>query len=76
MNDLSDAVICNIANYADGTIFCCKFDKESDLWQQLELAFELESCLRDTADWGRKRLVDFNAGKVNFCFNNLITLVL
>ena len=33
----------------------------SDLWQQLELASELESDLRDTVDW--KWLVDFNAGK-------------
>ena len=33
------------------------------LWQQLELASELESDLRDTVDWGRKWLVDFNAGK-------------
>ena len=33
------------------------------LWQQLELASELESGLRDTLDRGRKRLVDFNAGK-------------
>ena len=31
--------------------------------QQLELASELESHLRDTVDWGRKWLVDFNAGK-------------
>ena len=27
------------------------------------MASELESDLRDTVDWGRKRLVDFNAGK-------------
>ena len=33
------------------------------LWQQLELASELESALRDTVDWGKKWLVDFNAGK-------------
>ena len=33
------------------------------MWQQLELASELESNLRDTVDWGRKWLVDFNAGK-------------
>ena len=26
----------------------------SDLWQQLELASELESDLRDTVDWGRR----------------------
>ena len=31
--------------------------------QQLELASELESDLRDTVDWFRKWLVDFNAGK-------------
>ena len=35
----------------------------SDLWQQLELASELESDLRDTVDWCRRWLVDFNAGK-------------
>ena len=33
------------------------------MWQQLELASELESDLRDTVDWGKKLLVDFNAGK-------------
>ena len=31
--------------------------------QQLELASELESDLRDTVDWDRKWLVDFNAAK-------------
>ena len=40
-----------------------KCDQASDLWQQLELASELESDLRDTVDWGKKWLVDFNAGK-------------
>ena len=38
-------------------------DQISDLAQQLELASELESNLRDTADWDRKWLVDFNTGK-------------
>ena len=38
-------------------------DHASDLWQQLELAPELEFDLGDTMDWGRKWLVDFNAGK-------------
>ena len=33
------------------------------MWQQLELASELESDLRDTLDCGKKWLVDFNAGK-------------
>ena len=40
-----------------------KCDQPSDLWQQLELTSELESDLRDTVDWGKKWLVDFNAGK-------------
>ena len=40
-----------------------KCDHVSDLWQQLELAFVLESDLQDTVDWGRKRLLDFKAGK-------------
>ena len=31
--------------------------------QQLGLASELESDLQGTVDWGRKWLVDFNAGK-------------
>ena len=35
----------------------------SDLWQQLELTFELEFDLQDTAEWGKKWLVDFNPGK-------------
>ena len=63
INDLPDDVICNIANYADDTTLYSKCNQTSDLWQQLELASELESDLRDTVDWGRKWLVDFNAGK-------------
>ena len=37
------------------------------------MASELESNLRDTVDWGRKWLVDFNAGKtqlVSFDWSN------
>ena len=63
INDLPDDVICTIAIYADDTTLYSKCDQASDLWQQLELASELESDLRDTVDWGRKWLVDFNAGK-------------
>ena len=63
INDLPDDVICNIAIYADDTTLHSKCDQASDLWQQLELASELESDLQDTVDWGRKWLVDFNAGK-------------
>ena len=63
INELPDDVICDIAVYADDTTLYSKCDQVSDLWQQLELASELESDLRDTVDWGRKWLVDFNAGK-------------
>ena len=63
INDLPDDVIYNIAIYADDTTLYSKCDQASDLWQQLELASELESDLPDTMDWGRKWLVDFNAGK-------------
>ena len=48
-----DDVICDIAIYV---ILL-------SMWQQLKLASELESDLRDTVDWGKKWLVDFNAGK-------------
>ena len=48
INDLLDNVICNIAIYADDTTLYSKCDQASDLWQQLELASELESDLRDT----------------------------
>ena len=35
------------------------------MWQQLELVAELEFDPQDTVDWGRKWLVDFNAGKTH-----------
>ena len=75
INDLPDGVICDIAIYADDTTLYSKGDRASYLWQQLEVASELESDLRDTVDWGKKWLVDFNAGKtqlVSFdrCNNN------
>ena len=63
INDLPDDGICNIAICADDTTLYSKCDQASDLWQQLELSSELESDLRDTVDWGRKWLLDFNAGK-------------
>ena len=43
VNDLSDDVICNIDIYADDTTLYSKCDQTYDLWQQLELASELES---------------------------------
>ena len=45
INDLPDDVICNIAIYADDTTLYSKCHQASDLWQQLELASELESDL-------------------------------
>ena len=63
INDLPDDVIFDIAIYADDATLYSKCDWASDLWQQLELASELEYDLRDTVDWGKKWLVDFNAGK-------------
>ena len=45
INDLPDDVICNIAIYADDTTLYSKCNQASDLWQQLELASELESDL-------------------------------
>ena len=43
--DLYDDVICNISIYADDTTFYSKYYLASDLWQQLEMATELESDL-------------------------------
>ena len=63
INDLPDDLICSIVIYADDSTLYSKCDQASDLMQQLELASELESDLGDTVDWGRKWLVDFNAGK-------------
>ena len=61
INDFPDGVICSIPIYADDTTLYSKCDQTSDLWQQLKLAFKLESDLRDILDWGRKWLVDSNA---------------
>ena len=62
INDVPN-VICNITIYADDTTLYSKCDQASDKWQQLELASELESDLRDNVDWGKKWLFDFNAGR-------------
>ena len=66
-------MICDIAIYADDTTLYSKCDWASNLWQQFELASELESDLRDTMNWGKKWLADFNAGKtqlVSFDWSN------
>ena len=46
-------------------------DRASDPWQQLELASELAFDLRNTVDWGRKWLVDYNAGKTQLVLFDL-----
>ena len=40
-----------------------KCNQASNLWQQLELASELQSDLQETVDWAKKWLVDFKAGR-------------
>ena len=73
INDFPDDVICNIDIYVDDTTLYSICDQASDPGQQLELACELESDLRDTVNWGKKWLVDFNAGKtqlVSFDWSN------
>ena len=56
INDLPDDVICNIAIYADDTTLYSKCDRASDLWQKLELAFELEFHFNA----GKTQLVSFD----------------
>ena len=54
-------------------ILLSKCDLASDLWQQFELASELESDLRDTVGLDKKWFVDFSAGKtqlVSFDWSN------
>ena len=73
ISDLPDNIICNFAIYPDDTTLYSKCDQVSDLWQQLELASELESDLQDTVNWGKKWRVDFNTGKtqlVSFDWSN------
>ena len=70
INDLPDDVISDIAIYADDTTLHSKCDQASDLWQQLELASELESG-------ARSGLLISVLGKLNwFRLSGLITLVL
>ena len=63
INDLPGDVICDIAIYTDDTTLYSTCDQASDLLQQTEFTFELESDLRDTSGRGKRWLVAFNAGK-------------
>ena len=75
INDPPDNAICNIAIYTDDTTFYSKCDQASDLWQQLELASELESDLQDIGV--RSGLLISMLGKLSwFHLTGLITMVL
>ena len=63
INVVPDDVICNIAIYTDDATLYSQCGQASNLWQQLESGSELESDQQDLMDWGRKWLVDFNAGR-------------
>ena len=63
ISDLPNDVICNILIYADDTALYSKCEQASDLLQQLELASELNSDLRDIVDLGTKRLGNFSSDK-------------
>ena len=77
INGLPDDVIRDIAIYTDDTTPYSKCDRASDLWQQLELAAELESNLRDTVDLARSSFLISKPGKLNwFLLTRLIILVL
>ena len=77
INDLPANAIRDIGIHAIDTALYSRCDQVSDLWQQLELASELESDLRETLDWGKKWLVGLNAGKLSwFRLTGLITMVL
>ena len=57
INDFPDDAICNIAIYADDATLYCICDQASDLWQQLELASETKSDLRNTTGAGNGLLI-------------------
>ena len=68
-------VICDTTIYADDTTLYCKCDQASDLRQELELAFELESDILWTKI--RSGLLISVLGKLNwFCLTSLMRLFL
>ena len=76
INDLHDDVVCNIAVYADTTLYS-KCDQASDLWQQLKLAFEHELIYEALwAGVGSGLLISTLEKLSWFCLTSLIKLVL
>ena len=70
-------MLSNSAIYADETALYFMCDQASDLWQQLELASQIESDVGDIVDWGRKLVLISMLGKRSwFYLTGLITLVL
>ena len=77
--------MCNIVIYTDDTTLYSNCDQGSDLWQQLELASELESDLRYTVDRGkifieyfkntffRKQYLGAASARKRFIFNGNVT---
>ena len=79
INDLPDDVICDIAIYADDTTLYSKCDQASDLWQQLELASELEADLIYKTLWTGVRsglLISMLEKPIWLRLTGLITMVL
>ena len=79
INELPDDVICNIAIYADDTTLYSKCDQASNLWQQLELASELEADLIYKTLWTGVRsglLISMLEKPILLRLTGLITMVL
>ena len=76
-NDLPDDVICNIAICADDTSLYSKCDEASDLWQQLNLASELNLIYKTLwNEVGSGLLISMLENLNWFRLVSLITLVL
>lgn len=77
-SNFSDDVIRNIAMYPV-TLYANR-NQTSDLWQQLGLASELETNLRDSSvycmSWVKKWLFDFMLGKLGLCHLTIRVTVL
>ena len=77
INDLPDDVVCDVALYADDATLYCKCNQASDLWQQLELASELNVIYETLWTGLRSGLLISLLGKLSWLFlTGLITMVL
>ena len=77
INELPNDVMCDITIYADDTTLCSKCDQASALWQQHELASELESDLHTVGTGVRSGLLISLLGKLNwFHLTSSLTMIL